>query len=130
MTSSMGSRRPQAKGIGHGGGSLAEAEALHRASNACQATFAYCATERRRVDDLQDLLCLVDCADVCETTARVIAREGDYSDPLRDLCAQQVNDAAATCSKYAGDAMLQDCAAQLRDASDALLAHLDGNVRD
>jgi predicted TIM-barrel enzyme len=129
----MPGRKPPSKGrrpaaqrrdgdAGHG--VTPETEALHRAANQCHATFAYVATERRHVDDLEDLLCLVDCAEVCTTTAGIVARKGHYAQPLRDLCAQQVQDVASTCRRFPEDEILGACAATLRDAHDALTAQL------
>ena len=105
-------------------GATPETEALHRAVDHCNAAFRYCSTEASEVDDLEDLLCLVDCAEVCATTAALVTRHGQHAMALRGLCLRQCRDAAETCGKYANDEVLATCAQVLRDAVDAMAGAL------
>jgi hypothetical protein len=95
-----------------------DVEALNRAADHCQSAFAYCA--RSNIREPADLLCLVDCAEMCRTTADFILRQGTYVQQMRDLCMQQLCDAADTCKSYPDDEVLAACADTLHDAVDAL----------
>lgn len=111
--------RPQA-GTGHPVvGATPETEALARAADHCRAAFAYCANSAR-FDDLPAMQCLVDCAELCNLTAAFIARDAAYAHLLRDLCAQQANDAAGSCERHPRDEVLAACARALREAVEAL----------
>jgi hypothetical protein len=102
-----------------GKASLPEVEVLHRAADHCQAAFAYCA-QSDGIEDMTALLCLVDCAQMCRTTADFMLRKGAYVEEMRDLCMQQVKDAADTCKQFQGDEVLAACVDVLHDAVDAL----------
>src|SRR5688500_4376051 len=97
-----------------------ESEALHRAAAHCHAAFAYCTTDANEVHDLEDLLCLIDTAELCLATAGFVARNAHYAGELRNLCAQQLQDVQVTLAGYRDDAVLQACSQALRDAHDSL----------
>jgi hypothetical protein len=101
-------------------GATPESEALHRAAAHCQAAFAYCTTVANEVDDLEDLLCLVDCAELCLATAGFVVRDAHYATELRMLCAQQLQDILEVLADYPQDAVMQACADALREAEDSL----------
>jgi hypothetical protein len=97
-----------------------EVEALHRAADHCQAAFAYCATASNGIKDPAEFLCLVDCAQMCRTSADFILRQSTYMQPMRDLCMQQLCDAIETCSKYSENEVIAACVDAMKDAVDAI----------
>jgi hypothetical protein len=103
-----------------------ESEALHRAAAHCHAAFAYCTSDGRGVHDLEDLLCLIDCAELCLATAGFVARNGNYAEELRNLCSQQLQDVQETLADYRDDEVLQACSRVLHDGFDALQAGVVG----
>lgn len=102
-----------------------ETDALYRAVGSCHAAFAYCATEAGEIRDLNDLLVLADCSQICTVAAEFILRGSTYSDTVRDICYQMCMDAAKACDGYPDDEVLSACADILRDACDALSMRID-----
>lgn len=106
-------------------GASPESEVLHTAAAHCNAAFSYGA-KTGKVNELQDLLCLIDCASLLLTTAGFVAREAPYAGELRLLCLQQVKDILEVLAGYPDDEVMLACAAAVREAEDALLQHTDG----
>ena len=66
---------------------------------------------------------LHDCADICETTARFIARQSPHAVHLCRECAEICSDCARDCDAIAhGDTVMQHCAQTCRLCAETCLA--------
>src|SRR5688572_9921461 len=96
-----------------------EAQTLRLAADACNAAFAYC-TQQDELDDPELLACIVDCVDLCTTTASFIVRGSEHADDLREVCAELAKCVEESCEEYGDDEVLTACADACREAYDAL----------
>ncbi len=53
---------------------------------------------------------LIDCAEICETTANFMLRSSDYHGRVCGVCADVCEACASECKKFTDDAMMRDCA--------------------
>jgi hypothetical protein len=104
-----------------------EAQTLRLAADACNAAFAYC-TQQDEVDDPELLACIVDCVDLCTTTASFIVRGSEHADDLREVCAELAKCVEESCEEYGDDEVLTACADACREAYDALNAQSSPRV--
>jgi hypothetical protein len=98
-----------------------EAQTLRLAVDACNAAFAYC-TQQDGIEDPELLACMVDCVDLCTTTASFIVRGSEHADDLREVCAELAKCVEESCEEYGDDEVLTACADACREAYDALNA--------
>lgn len=98
-----------------------EAQTLRLAADACNAAFAYC-TQQDEIEDPELLACMVDCVDLCTTTASLIVRGSEHADDLREVCAELTKCVEESCEEYGDDEVLTACADACREAYDALNA--------
>ena len=96
-----------------------EAQTLRLAVDACNAAFAYC-TQQDEIEDPELLACMVDCVDLCTTTASFIVRGSEHADDLREVCAELAKCVEESCEEYGDDEVLTACADACREAYDAL----------
>lgn len=96
-----------------------EAQTLRLAADACNAAFAY-VTQQDEVDDPELLACIVDCVDLCTTTASFIVRGSEHADDLREVCAELAKCVEESCEEYGDDEVLTACADACREAYEAL----------
>ena len=87
--------------------STGEAEALCQAADACNAAFAHLTGVADDLD-LGLAAALVDCAELCATTAAFIMRGSAQADTLRGACARLARDVEQSCQGYPRDAALAD----------------------
>ena len=96
-----------------------EAQALRLCVDACNAAFAYL-TQQDEVDDPELLACIVDCAELCSTTASFIVRGSEHADDLRETCADLAKCVEESCEEYEGDEVLTSLADACREVHDEL----------
>jgi hypothetical protein len=114
-------RQRQAQGSGQTAWQVEhpEAQALRLAADACNAAFAH-VTQQGEVEDPELLACIVDCVDLCTTTASFIVRGSEHADDLREVCAELAKCVEESCEEYGDDEVLTACADACREAYDAL----------
>jgi hypothetical protein len=83
-----------------------------RAHEACEDTVTH--TLRASGADDAHVGVLLDCADVCRTTARLIRRGSPLLRGTAGVCAELCDRAAEACGPINGDAVLSACAAACR----------------
>jgi hypothetical protein len=99
-----------------------QTEALRLASDQCNAAFAYQTSEGGDVNDLEELLCLVDCAQLCAVTEAMVARGSEHANELRALCAELCKCVEESSAEYGDDQVMSSCAEACRAAYDSLSA--------
>ena len=104
-----------------------EAQSLRLAVDACNAAFAYC-TQQDEIEDPELLACMVDCVDLCTTTASFIVRGSEHADDLREVCAELAKCVEESCEEYGDDEVLTACADACRGAYEALNAQSSPRV--
>lgn len=80
----------------------------------------HCAAECMR-EGQQALICL-DCADICEATAKVLSRESEHHAYFCALCAQICTECAARCDKMNAE-HCKRCAEACRKCAQECQAH-------
>ena len=96
-----------------------EVQGLRRAADACNAAFAYCMQDSDDVD-LDLVSCIVDCAELCGTTAAFIVRGSEHADDLRKVCAGVAKCVEEACEQFPDDEAFAACADACRDAYAAM----------
>jgi hypothetical protein len=74
----------------------------------CEEMTGYLKTRQNIELRMQQLELLRDCADICSSTAKCIARNSDYAGCFADLCAKICKACSKECLKYS-DKMSKKC---------------------
>lgn len=84
----------------------------------CLETARYC-TEQGTPAHIEatHIALLLDCAELCQTTANSMLRRSPQHALLCDACARMCEACARDCAKIAGDARMQACAQTCRDCA-------------
>ncbi len=78
-------------------------------------------------EHMQTLLTCTDCADVCASAGKIVARRGPYSAMICETCAKVCDDCCAACEKFPNDEHMKNCARECRDCAKAcreMIKHL------
>lgn len=67
----------------------------------------------------------LDCADICSTASRIMARKGAMTNIIRDACVQACTACALECEKYPDHPKMKECAAVCRRCIEACKAIKD-----
>jgi hypothetical protein len=100
----------------------------------CESCMAHCVklVADGKKDHLKTLRTCADCADVCVSAGRIVARHGPFAHLICEPCAKACEQCAKSCEKFSDDKHMTRCAKACRDcerACRAMLkhtAHLDG----
>jgi len=84
----------------------------------CLETARYCTEQGSSAHiDASHIALLLDCAELCQTTANSMLRRSPQHALLCDACARVCEACARDCAKIAGDARMQTCAQTCRDCA-------------
>lgn len=78
-------------------------------SEVCFQSINYCLTKGGRHAEVGHISTLMDCADICEMSARWMNRGSGFSGHLCDICSQVCDECAESCEKLSDDEVMQDC---------------------
>lgn len=101
------------------------------ALNNCASECNHCATACLDEQDVKMLSkCIkldIDCAEICSTTASLLARDSEHGHHLLKECVEVCNKCAEECEKHAAMGMehCKTCAEACRACSDACSKHLN-----
>lgn len=76
----------------------------------CTETASHCIALGGRHADPRHLELLFDCADVCNLSVKLLARDSDFHMDLCSLCAQVCRQCARSCERIGEDEMMRECA--------------------
>lgn len=85
----------------------------------CLATLAYCLRTGGDHAQEQHLRLMMDCAEICQTSANLMLRESGFHARTCGLCAEVCESCADACGKFESDATMQQCADLCRDCAAA-----------
>lgn len=83
----------------------------------CLETARYCTEQGGTHIAAAHIALLLDCAELCQTTANSMLRRSPQHALLCDACARMCDACARDCAKFAGDARMQACAQTCRDCA-------------
>lgn len=75
-------------------------DACNRCAQLCQECFRLCLDERDMNAREHCMLDLIDCAEVCSTTACVMSRRSKHVKEFLNLCATMCDECATECSRF------------------------------
>jgi hypothetical protein len=85
----------------------------------CVATIQHCLELGGEHTEPSHLQLMQDCADICETTAKFLARSSPQHAQVTTACADLCDRCAASCEQFVGDAPMKACADECRLCADA-----------
>src|SRR4051794_11478654 len=92
------------------------AEACFKCQRICDVCAQHCMTQmgEGKSHHMASLRACLDCADICSTASRIVARKGVFSTQICAACADSCTKCAAECDKHGTDAIMTQCAKQCR----------------
>jgi hypothetical protein len=86
----------------------------------CTRTIQHCLNLGERHAAPDHIRLLLDCAQICETTAHYLLRDSSFHDRMCGLCADVCRQCGASCMRIAGDdQILKQCAEMCRRCADS-----------
>jgi len=89
----------------------------HRCHDICLATVGHCLEmggEHAEPDHIQLLL---DCAEICQTSANFMLRTSDFHGQVCEVCAEVCERCAEDCERFEDDQAMQQCAEVCRNCA-------------
>jgi hypothetical protein len=91
-----------------------------RCHNVCLATVSHCLELGGKHADPAHIRLLLDCTEICQTSANFMLRASDLHQHTCAVCAEVCRTCAADCERMAGgDEMMKDCAEQCRRCAES-----------
>jgi len=78
--------------------------------NICVETAAHCLMMGGKHVEAQHIRLLLDCADICRTSADFMLRGSDLHPKVCGVCAEICERCAASCEQFRDDALMKQCA--------------------
>ncbi len=85
----------------------------------CIETVTYCLQQGGRYAELPHIRLLLDCAEMCRTSADFMLRQSDLHTTTCGICAQICERCADDCAGFSGDRVMQRCVDSCRRCSDS-----------
>lgn len=85
---------------------------------ACLETVTHCLEKGGRHAEPDHIRLLMDCAEICQTSANFMLRGSDLHPMTCEVCAEVCAECADDCERFDGDAQMQNCAAACRSCSE------------
>jgi hypothetical protein len=84
----------------------------------CLETITHCLEKGGRHAEPDHVRLLMDCAEICQTSANFMLRGSDLHPMTCEVCAEVCAECADDCERFEGDAQMQNCAAACRSCSE------------
>ncbi|MGQ0536598.1 MAG: four-helix bundle copper-binding protein [Methanobacteriota archaeon] len=94
------------------------AKVIRECEDVCRETLTYCFGKGGRHVEPDHLQRMIDCIEMCGTTADFAWRGSPPMRELMRLCAEVCDACEKSCKEFSGDKMMQDCAEACRDCAD------------
>jgi hypothetical protein len=88
-------------------------------SRICEETLAYCLQQGGRHVEPEHIKLMVDCAEICRTTAAFMERGSRYMAEISRFSAQVCQDCAEDCATFGGDEQMMRCAEVCRRCAES-----------
>lgn len=82
----------------------------HRCHDICMETTAHCLEMGGEHAEPGHIQVMLDCAELCQTSANFMLRMSDMHGDVCDLCAEACDRCAEDCERFTDDPMMQQCA--------------------
>jgi hypothetical protein len=82
--------------------------------NSCLNTVSYCLQQGGQHSDSAHIVMMLDCADLCQTSANFMLRKSGFHMQVCNLCAEMCDRCAADCQRFSDDMQMQACADMCR----------------
>lgn len=83
----------------------------------CAETVAYCLELGGEHAERAHILLLLDCAEICQTSANFMLRDSEIHAQVCGVCADACERCADSCEQFPGDEQMQTCARACRDCA-------------
>jgi hypothetical protein len=85
----------------------------------CMETVPHCLKQGGLHAEAGHIRLLLDCAEICETSAAFMMRRSDLHTRTCDVCAEICRRCADACSRFPGDAQMSRCAEMCRRCAES-----------
>jgi hypothetical protein len=85
----------------------------------CLQTSGYCLSKGGKHAEAAHIRLLLDCADICRTSADFMLRSSQYHSRVCGVCAEICGACARDCEQFGGDQTMQACAEMCRRCADS-----------
>jgi hypothetical protein len=93
-------------------------EILQECVRVCQETLAYCLEQGGDHVAQEHFQAMMDCADACEFSLRLVHRGSDLREDAMELCAEASEACAESCEEFEGDERMEACAETCRECAE------------
>lgn len=87
--------------------------------HACLETVAYCLTQGGQHAEPGHVELLLDCAQICQTSADFMLRDSEFHGQVCGVCAQVCDRCAMDCEQFGDNAEMQQCAKACRQCAES-----------
>jgi len=99
----------------HATGKMQECiQACQTCSQVCQETVTHCLQKGGKHAEPQHIRLLLDCAEICQTSANFMIRGSEFHSRTCGVCAEVCEACAVDCESFKDDAEMQRCAEECR----------------
>jgi hypothetical protein len=85
----------------------------------CLETMVHCLEQGGRHAEADHIRLLLDCAEICQTSANFMLRGSDLHPMTCEVCAEVCAECADSCESFDGDARMQNCAEACRSCAES-----------
>src|SRR5688500_15166327 len=94
-------------------------EECQQCHNICLETLAHCLTMGGAHAEASHINLLIDCAEICQTSANFLLRDSTMHTRTCGACADVCEHCAASCEKMGEDAQMKECAKACRRCAES-----------
>jgi len=92
-------------------------QACKNCSEVCLANVTHCLEKGGKHAEPQHIRLLLDCAEICQTSANFMIRGSDFHSRTCGVCAEVCAACARSCESFADDPEMQECAETCRSCA-------------
>ena len=85
----------------------------------CEETLSYCLHQGGRHVEAEHMKLIIDCAEICSTTAAFMQRRSRYMAETSRVCAEVCQACAVDCAQFQGDQQMMRCVDACRRCADS-----------
>lgn len=90
-----------------------------RCHSVCLQTVTHCLTLGGRHAAAAHIRLLLDCAEICQTSANFMLRQSEFHAQTCGVCAEICQQCADDCARFADDQMMQQCVQSCRQCAES-----------
>ena len=94
-------------------------EECHMCHDSCLETVTHCLQMGGKHAEPNHIRLLMDCAEICQTSANFMLRMSDFHTDTCGVCADVCERCAEDCDRFGDDEMMQECAESCRSCAES-----------